>query len=102
MSNETAGTTRIEVPNELFPKLDAIKNKEYIAGKGHGGTIQFLIAEHEKVGTINALIDKRLEEIPDLIRDGIEDALKQFFINLVTTKPRDESNHGSTATRPRY
>ena len=74
---------RIEIDQELEKKLDAIKNKKYLGGKGHTETIRFLIAHHEQTQSIEHLLEIKLNSINQSVESAVFKGIKRLFQNLL-------------------
>ena len=74
---------RVEISDELFEQLNTVKELEYIAGKGHTETVAFLLRHYKQTESIEAVIESKMSEIDKSITNGISNAFKQFFQNLL-------------------
>jgi hypothetical protein len=74
---------RIEVDQEIEKKLDAVKTKKWISGKGHTGTICFLLDHYEQTQSVEQLIDQKLSNIEKTIEQGIFKGFKRVLQNIL-------------------
>ena len=74
---------RIEVDEDLEKKLDAIKNKKYMGGKGHTETLRFLLDHYEQTQSIEKVLDQRLGNIEKNIEQGIFKGFKRVLQNIL-------------------
>lgn len=74
---------RIEVDQELEKKLDNVKTKKWISGKGHTETIRFLLEHYEQTQSVEKLIDQKLSNIEKTIEQGIFKAFKRVLQNIL-------------------
>lgn len=79
---------RIEITKETEKRLNKIRSENYIFGKGHTGTVRFLVDYYEKHGELVNVLEKHLEAVPQLIEEGFRNALRNAVLNIL--KPAKE------------
>ncbi len=73
---------RIDIDENDMNRLDALKKKKWLGGKGHSQTIRYLLDEQERNSSIEQLLEKRFKELNDSLQDSVISAFKRFFSNL--------------------
>lgn len=74
---------RIEIDQELEKKLEAVKTKKWIGGKGHTETIRFLVEHYEQTQSVEKLIDQKLNNIDRIIEQSIFKGFKRVIKNIL-------------------
>lgn len=74
---------RIDVSPDLEKKLDEVKQRNYIYHKGHSETIRWLVEFYEKHESLEKLIDNKLSNIDQRLRESILRAFKQVITNIL-------------------
>lgn len=73
---------RVLVDGKTEEKLNKIASENYIYGKGHTNTIAFLVRYYRTHGALEKVVDKKLEQIPEIIETQTRKVIRDFVANL--------------------
>jgi len=85
---------RIEIDDEMEKVLDRIRRQQYsIYGKGHSGTVKFLARFYEEHTSLEALLEKYLGQIPEVIRKEFLNSLRNAVTNIFAVQDTADEKH---------
>jgi hypothetical protein len=73
---------RIDIDTKDIERLEQIKHKKWLNGKGYASTVRHILDEYEQNETVEKLIDRRFDELNKNLTAAVITAFKRFFSNL--------------------